>query len=155
MDLKRDFAKRLRNAMEDAGMSVRPSVLLNHFDSRYWGRPVSFQAVSRWLRGEAIPEQDKLVVLASLLRVEPEVLRFGESFRLTLRESDRRWEQGVGYTERETFDAFLQLPVEQKRLIRETIMIFAKANTCDPALKQPKAAPQKGTRRRDGATEFA
>lgn len=53
--------------------------------------------------------------------------------RLTARERERRWTQGVGHVERETFDAFLQLPVEQKRLIRETIMLFAKANASGPA----------------------
>ena len=87
--------------------------------------------------GKAMPEQDKLVVLAEVLRVEPEVLRFGDAVRLTVREREGRWERGVGYVERETFDAFLQLPVEQKRLIRETILLFAKANACGPALGHP------------------
>jgi hypothetical protein len=33
-----------------------------------------------------------------------------------------------GYTERETFDAFLQLPAAQRKIIREVILTFAKAN---------------------------
>lgn len=144
MDSKLDFAARLRRAMEAAGLEARPSVLLNLFNTRYWGRPVSFQAVSRWLRGGAIPEQDKLVVLAGLLGVAPEVLRFGETARLTARERERRWAQGVGYVERETFDAFLQLPVEQKRLIRETIMLFAKAHASGPAPGERAAAKPAG-----------
>jgi hypothetical protein len=32
------------------------------------------------------------------------------------------------YTERETFDAFLQLPAAQRKIIREVILTFAKAN---------------------------
>ena len=32
---------------------------------------------SRWLRGRALPEQDKLQVMADLLGVEPHALRFG------------------------------------------------------------------------------
>ncbi len=93
-----------------AGLDPRPSVLLNLFNSRYWGRSVTFQAVSRWLKGEAIPAQDKLVVLAELLRVEPSVLRFGVQTQARLQARERRWEEGVGYTERETFEAFLNEP---------------------------------------------
>lgn len=37
----------------------------------------------------------------------------------------------AGYLERETFDAFLQLSVSQRKLISETIRLFKKANTAD------------------------
>ncbi|WP_353366628.1 transcriptional regulator [Acidovorax sp. FG27] len=124
MDNKMEFAERLRAAMVQAGMEPRPGVLLQVFNSHYWGRSVTFQAVSRWLKGEAIPAQDKLLVLASLLGIEPEVLRFGPQARQALNERRERWETGVSYLERETFDAFLQLPPEQRRLIREVILTF-------------------------------
>jgi transcriptional regulator with XRE-family HTH domain len=129
---KEEFADRLKAAMEDAGLEPRPSVLLNLFNTRYWGRAVSFQAVSRWLRGEAIPEQDKLIVLAELLDVQPEVLRYGEAVRQMVQHKMERWEQGVGYLERETFDAFLKLPVEQRQIIRQTILLFERANQVQP-----------------------
>jgi transcriptional regulator with XRE-family HTH domain len=128
MDIKLEFAQRLRDAMVAAGLEPRPGVLCNLFNARYWGRSVSFQAVSRWLRGQAIPEQDKLLVLAEILNVPPEVLRFGEAARLSVQQRQLRWEQGAGYLERETFDAFLQLPAPQRKLIRETILLFRKAN---------------------------
>ena len=99
--------------------------IVNRF---YWGRSVSFQAVSRWLRGESIPEQDKLLTLAEVLKIEPEVLRFGEAVRNSVRVQRQRWEEGVGYLERETFDAFLQLPAPQRKLIREVILTFAKVH---------------------------
>src|SRR3989442_3477931 len=66
---KLEFALRLRQAIEAAGLEPRPSVLLKLFNSSYWGPPISFQAVSRWLNGEAVPEQDKLVLLAGFLAV--------------------------------------------------------------------------------------
>jgi len=131
MDNKLDFAQRLPDAMVAAGLEPRPGVLLNPFNARYWGRSVSFQAVSRWLRGQAIPEQDKLLVLAEIVNVQPEVLRFGEGVRQAIQQRQRRWDQGAGYLERETFDAFLQLPVSQRKLIRETILLFNKANASD------------------------
>ncbi len=128
MDDKLEFARRLRDAMQAAGLEPRPGVLVNLFNTHYWGRSVSFQAVSRWLRGQAIPEQDKLVVLAGVLNIQPEVLRFGEGVRLSIEQRNHRWEMGVGYLERDTFDAFLQLPAAQRKIIREVIMTFAKAN---------------------------
>ena len=64
-----------------AGLEARLGVLLNLFNTHYWGHSVTFQAVSRWLRGESIPAQDKLVTLAEVLKIEPEVLRFGEAVR--------------------------------------------------------------------------
>lgn len=128
MDQKLEFAERLQAAMRAAGLEPRPAVLLNLFNSHYWGRSVTFQAVSRWLRGEAIPGQDKLITLAEALKIEPEVLRFGEAVRDSVRVHRQRWEEGVGYLERETFDAFLQLPAPQRKLIREVILTFAKVH---------------------------
>lgn len=128
MDNKLEFAQRLRQAMVAAGLEPRPGVLLNLFNTHYWGRSVTFQAVSRWLRGEAIPAQDKLMVLAGLLKIEPEVLRYGEAVRNSVQQHRERWEEGIGYLERETFDAFLQLPAPQRKLIREVILTFARVH---------------------------
>jgi len=125
MEHKLEFAQRLRAAMQSAGLEPRPGVLLNLFNGNYWGRSVSFQAVSRWLRGEAIPAQDKLLVLADILRVEPEVLRFGVAVRHRVQEHRERWTEGVGYQDRETFDAFLRLPPAQRKIVRELILTFA------------------------------
>lgn len=128
MDQKLEFAARLRAAMLAAGLEARPGVLLNLFNTHYWGRSVTFQAVSRWLRGESIPEQDKLITLAEILKIEPEVLRFGEGVRQSVQEHRQRWDEGVGYLERETFDAFLQLPAPQRKIIREVILTFAQVH---------------------------
>lgn len=127
MDNKLEFAQRLKDGMVTAGLEPRPGVLLTLFNTRYWGRSVSFQAVSRWLKGEAIPEQDKLLVLAEVLNIEPEVLRFGEGIRKSLKERKQRWEEGAGYLERETFDAFLKLPATHRKIVREVILAFAAA----------------------------
>ena len=119
--------------MRAAGVEPRPAVLLNLFNAHYWGRSVTFQAVSRWLRGEAIPGQDKLITLAEVLKIEPEVLRFGDAVRKSVQEHRQRWDEGVGYLERETFDAFLQLPAPQRKLIREVILTFAKVHGAEAA----------------------
>ena len=142
MDQKLEFAERLRAAMLAAGLQARPGVLLNLFNTHYWGQSVTFQAVSRWLRGESIPAQDKLVTLAEVLRVEPEVLRFGEAVRQSVQAKRQRWDEGVGYLERETFDAFLQLPAPQRKLVREVILTFAKVHGADaPGANDSKGVP--------------
>ena len=137
MDQKLEFAERLQAAMRAAGLEPRPAVLLNLFNAHYWGRSVTFQAVSRWLRGEAIPGQDKLITLAEVLKIEPEVLRFGEGVRQSVQQHRQRWDEGVGYLERETFDAFLQLPGPQRKIVREVILAFAKAQASDEAQPPP------------------
>lgn len=100
-------------------------VLEKRFKSRYWAKSVSFQAVRRWLRGEAIPSQDKLQVLAEWLKIEPHVLRFGERATKTVKANRKRWDMGVGYLQRETFVALLAIPASQRKAIREIILALA------------------------------
>ena len=69
-----------------------------------------------------------LVLLAELLRIEPEVLRFGDPAQRSLPPQHECQEPGVGYLERETFDAFLRLPAPQRQLVREVILTFAKVH---------------------------
>lgn len=97
MTEKLEFAERLRNAMLAAGYEARPSVLEKGFNSRYWGRSVTFQAASRWLRGEAIPSQEKLQVLAEWLKIEPHALRFGEQAAESIRAKRQQWDKALDY----------------------------------------------------------
>ena len=133
MNEKTEFAKRLSDAMAQAGYPLRPVVLEREFNTRYWGRSVTLQAVRRWLRGEAIPSQEKLQVLAEWLKVEPQILRFGEAVRDSVQQHKKRWDEGVGYQERETFDAFLKLPAPQRKIVREVILTFAKVHAVTDA----------------------
>lgn len=125
MDEKSEFAKRLHDAMVAAGYEPRPIVLEREFNSRFWGRSVTFQAVRRWLKGEAIPSQEKLMVIAEWLNIEPQALRFGDKVARSVQARRQRWEKGVGYLERETFEAFLTLSAAQRKALREIIMALA------------------------------
>ena len=124
-----EFANRLRAAMLAAGYPDRPAVLEREFNSRYWGRSITFQAVSRWLRGQSIPSQEKLLVLAEWLQLEPQALRYGEQAVGRIRESRARWEDPRHYQERATFEAFLALPPAERNIVREVIHAFAKATS--------------------------
>lgn len=128
MNEKIDFSNRLRAAMVKAGYTASPAVLEREFNLRWRGRSVSNQAAWSWINSKSIPTQDKVQVLAEWLKVEPQALRFGEAVQHTVREHQKRWEDGVGYLERETFDAFLQLPEPQRRVVREIILTFAQVH---------------------------
>ena len=102
--------------MSRSGYEPRPMVLLRIFNSRYHGRSVSFQSVSRWLGGKAIPGQDKLQVLATIFGIEPQVLRFGRS-GCHVNDSSDTLLQGVGWRERQVIEGFLALTPSQRELI--------------------------------------
>ena len=61
------------------------------------------------------------------------MLRFGEAVRESVQQHRKRWDEGVGFLERETFDAFLKLPAPQRKIIREVIPTFAKVHVSSDA----------------------
>jgi transcriptional regulator with XRE-family HTH domain len=126
MNEKIEFSNRLRDAMVNAGYAASPSVLESEFNLRWYGRSISNQAAWGWLNNRSIPTQEKLQVLAEWLKVEPQVLRFGDAVRNSIQQQKQRWDEGIGHLERETFDAFLKLPAPQRKIIREVILTFAK-----------------------------
>lgn len=127
MDEKNAFSQRLAEAMKAAGYVPRPAVLEREFNTRYWGRPVTYQAVTRWLKGGAVPEQDKLQTLAEWLGVEPQFLRFGEAVVGRIRARRTRWEEGFSAEERQLLEAYLQLPIEKRKLLSELMRAFVTA----------------------------
>ena len=123
------FAQRLREAMVAAGYEAKPAVLEREFNTRYWGKPMTLHGVRRWLRGETLPTHEKLLVLAEWLAVPPQQLNYGDEIRRKVEQRRARWDSGIGYEERDLFEAFLKLPVPQRKLIREVILTFAKVHS--------------------------
>lgn len=129
---KIEFAGRLHEALARAGVPAKPAVIEREFNQRYWGKPVTLHAVRYWLRGESVPTHDKIICLAEWLGVEPAILRYGDEVPKAIRERRKRWDEGIGYQEREIFELFLKLPVPQRKLAREVIMALARANGVMP-----------------------
>jgi hypothetical protein len=127
-DSRRLFAQRLRDSMERAGYAPRPAVLEREFNTRYWGKPMTLHGVRRWLLGETMPSNDKIKVLAEWLGEAPQDLGFGQAGLASggVRENVRPWGPVYGYQEREIVEAFLTLPVSQRRVVREVILTFAR-----------------------------
>lgn len=124
-DAKRQFADRLRAAMNAAGYTAKPSVLEREFNLRWHGRPMTLHGVRRWLLGEAIPGQDKIVALAEWLGISPQVLRYGTEVDSRIEESNMRLDEAIRYQEREVFNAYLSLPQTERRAVREIILALA------------------------------
>jgi len=110
-----------------AGLKPEPAVLERVFNLRYFGKPITLHGVRKWLIGESIPPYDKIIVLAEMLNVPPEDLTFGLGVKQKVKETRARWDDGIGYQEREIFEAFLSLPAPQRKIVREVIQTFAKA----------------------------
>ncbi len=121
------FAERLRAAIEKAGYRAEAAVLEREFNQRYYGKGVTLHGVNKWLKGQAIPRLDKIEALAKWLRIPPEELTFGLEIRQQIKEDRARWDDGIGFQEREVFEAFLALPAPQRKVVREVIQAFAKA----------------------------
>ena len=123
----KQFAFRLRQAMQRRGYPPRPSVLEREFNTRYWGKPMTLHGVRRWLKGETMPGNDKIKVLAEWLGEAPQDLGFGEGSVMKVAADERqgRWSASYGYQDRELMEAFQSLPVAQRRLVREVILTFA------------------------------
>ena len=73
-----DFARRLSAALLAANQPVGASTLARAYNLRSDGPPVTVHGVRKWLKGEAIPTQEKILVLSDWLNVHPSWLRFGE-----------------------------------------------------------------------------
>ncbi len=129
---KIEFSQRLLAALERAGVPAKPTVIEREFNQRYWGKPITLHAARLWLRGETMPTHDRLLCLAEWLSVEPAVLRYGDEAPKAVRERRKRWDEGIGYQEREIFELFLKLPVPQRKVAREVIVALAKANAILP-----------------------
>ena len=126
-NVKQEFAQRLREAMVKAGLKPEPAVLERNFNLNYFGKSITLHGVRKWLIGESIPPYDKIIALAAMLRISPEELTFGLEINKTVKEQRTRWDDGIGFQEREIFEAFLSLPAPQRKVVREVIQAFAKA----------------------------
>lgn len=127
-DAKKQFAEQLREAMVAAGFEPKPSVLEREFNTRHWGKPMSLHGVRLWLLGETMPDFRKMETLSKWLGISVQQLSYGGQNYRVAEQRRARWDSGIGYEDRDIFDAFLKLPIPQRKIIREIILTFAKAH---------------------------
>jgi transcriptional regulator with XRE-family HTH domain len=72
------FSSRLAHALADANVGVTVATLVAEYNLRADGAAVTPYAARKWLKGDSIPTQEKVHILARWLGVSASWLRFGE-----------------------------------------------------------------------------
>lgn len=83
--------------------------------------------------GASIPRLDKIETLATWLKVPLDELTFGLEIKQQISENRAHWDEGIGYQEREIFEAFLALSTPHRKTVREVIQALTKAQSFDAA----------------------
>lgn len=76
-DQHKAFSQRLCEAVVAMGWSQSPTLVARELNLRWRGKMVTVNAVRKWMLGQSMPTLDKLQVLADLLGVSPDWLRWG------------------------------------------------------------------------------
>jgi len=76
-DQNKAFSQRLCQAVAAMGWDESPTLVAREFNLRWRGKMITVNAVRKWMLGESMPTLDKLQVLADLLGVSADWLRWG------------------------------------------------------------------------------
>ena len=129
--VKEAFSKRLRAILEKAGIDARkPTLVAREFNRRFLDKPVTAYGIRKWLTGESIPAQDKLVVLAAWLGVSPEWLRYGPPNPTTA----TQLQQAVAALEPDDlvfFRSYRKLAPERRLVVREVTLTLLRVQSRD------------------------
>lgn len=133
MNEKDAFSKRLTRLFNDAGIGIAsPTWVAREFNRRYPGKPVTAQAVRKWINGEAIPAADKIRILAKWLKASPHWLHYGESEKNT---GALKIEEEKSFYGDETIatllEDFQRLAPKQKIMVCEIVRALALLRTPD------------------------
>ena len=71
------FTSRLIEMLRHTGRAVSPTSLAREFNLHFSGPKIHMHSCRKWLQAESIPTQEKLVILARMLGVAPDWLRYG------------------------------------------------------------------------------
>jgi hypothetical protein len=129
MNEKEAFSKRLTRLLNDAGIGIAsPTHLAREFNRRYSGKPVTAQAVRKWLNGESIPATDRIRALAKWMKASPHWLHYGEGGknmdRLKVEEEHGNYQPDISKVLMEDFQ---QLPPKHQTLVYEIVQALLRA----------------------------
>ena len=133
MNEKEKFATNLRRILIEKGYEPKASVIEREFNLRHYGKPIGLHAVARWLRGEGLPSLARLQTLAKWLEIDiQELVSDEKAYQVAKLEKKKEsnkyiWESAASYQDQTLFQMFLNLPQEQKKVVREVIMAMDKA----------------------------
>lgn len=98
------FSERLIWALEIAGIPPSPTTVQREYNARSGKPPITSHAARKWLKGEAIPTQDRIQILADWLNVTASWLRFGEEINNTKTQelTSQEWQLVHGFRQLDT-----------------------------------------------------
>ena len=118
IDIYKEFAARLEQAMAAKSIKHSPTVLANLFNTEFDGKAVTIPTVSNWMHGLTMPTQDKLLVLAKLLDTSAEHLRYGRHSEKTLMISNVDGsETELTGSQQQLVRKYIKLSASQQRLV--------------------------------------
>jgi hypothetical protein len=118
-NIQQEFSERLLAVIDRAGCKRSATKIAREFNSRSPDSAVTLNAVRKWLKGEAIPAQSRLVVLAQWFCVDAHWLRFGDSESGTMGMFDGARDERS--SDRILVRDILALSSEHKAIVREII----------------------------------
>ena len=116
------FGERLKDALKAAGLDPSPAELVKLL-ARYGGSPVSPQAISGWLNGKSLPRQRNIRALATMLKMEPNALQYGDESGRKVRDKGTEWK--VNALDELAIKTFLAVPTAKRKLIRDLVEALA------------------------------
>jgi transcriptional regulator with XRE-family HTH domain len=122
-----EFASRLQEELVRTGRQASPAALAREIN--LYLRPserIHPSSCRKWLKAEAIPTQEKLLILARILQVTPSFLRYGQMTELREPEPDQ---QPFSTEELALVDLWRQLEASQRRAVRLMMSQFIKKST--------------------------
>ncbi len=120
---KSEFKDRLAAALKDAGVTQSASVVAREYNLRADGPAVTIHAVRKWLLGESLPAQMRLVVLANWLQVSPQWLRFGDGANDRTRETTH---SGIPHDQVILLSDFRRLDERSQAVIKDMVALMLK-----------------------------
>ena len=128
---RRRFADRLRESLMQHNIEPNPTRVAAEFNARFSGRGVGMHTCRKWLVGEAIPTQEKLVVLALMLGVTSGWLRYGDVAQRALTPHVASVAaQPYNRAELTLIADFKQLASRDQALVRLLVGAMLKARVC-------------------------
>ena len=129
---RKAFTHRLCSILElKQADALRPTRLSKAFNDRSNQKPISHTAAYKWLNGQSIPSQEKLVILAEWLGIAAHWLRFGEG-PLNIQPVQLAM-TNEGPDPRLILGQVKMLPLRERQLVRDFIQLLKSRSTADPA----------------------
>lgn len=117
------FSDRLGESLKKSGRSTSPTHLVTEFNAHFGGPKVHVHTCRKWLHGEAIPTQEKLVVLSHMVGVSPDWLRYGQETRMMEQDPPSAFSR----PELALLADFRRLNERDKRVVRDLVGLMMRS----------------------------